>query len=107
MQFVYLRKKCGPALKDANPILLKSLIYIAAHYHENISLKKAAEYCSTSETYISYLFKNKFIYKFSDYINHIRIKTAVLLLNLKPAGKISSIALDSGFTDYQLLQPAV
>lgn len=100
MQFLYLRKKCGPALKDANPILLKSLIYIAAHYHENISLKKAAEYCSTSETYISYLFKNKFIYKFSDYINHIRIKTAVLLLNLKPAGKISSIALDSGFTDY-------
>jgi two-component system response regulator YesN len=57
--------------------------YIDSHYDKPISLTTISEALGINASYVSSLIKNELGYGFVDYLNHLRIKKATLLLEDK------------------------
>jgi len=75
-----------------------ALIYIDAHYKENISLKAVADEVYLSSFYLSRLFKKEVGVNFSTYLLNKRLEDAKMLLE-STAISISSISSSLSFSD--------
>ena len=72
------------------------LFYINDNYKTEISLKTLARYSGVSESYISRYFKANFNVGFNKYVNILRLKNALSLME-ETKNSITYCALESGF----------
>lgn len=79
-------------------IVHQCLDYIDLHFMDNLSLSLLSTMCSVSETYLSTLFKKEVGITLTNYIQNIRIRKALLLLNSTNL-PIQEIAVQCGFLD--------
>lgn len=83
-------------VRDSRASLHPALLYMNRHYENDISIPELAEICHISETHFRRLFRNKFHMSPVDYLNHIRIHKACVLLSRKPM-LISQVAEQTGY----------
>ena len=76
--------------------LLPAIQYIEKHFRESIPLSILAREAHMSESYFSSLFSQTMNCTVSEYLMHMRLKNACLLLST-PDPSIISIAMESGF----------
>jgi AraC-like DNA-binding protein len=81
---------------DYHSVLHSLLIYIDAHFADDLSLDAVARQHHVTKHYISRLFNQKLHTTFTQYIHHLRLEYAVHLLKNTDM-TISSIAYESGF----------
>ena len=74
------------------------LDYVDFHYSEPLSLKDLAERFSVSSTYLSSLFKKEVHMNLIEYIQSVRLRQALVLLNTTRL-PIQEIAGQCGFLD--------
>jgi len=74
----------------------KLLSYVDAHYREDLSVETIAQALGYSANHVSKCFRTCFHTPISRYINTLRLKKAVLLLQ-KREQNVSQCALESGF----------
>ncbi len=79
-------------------IIHRCLDYIEFHYMEQISLKSLAEHLSVSSVYLSTLFKKEVGSNLSGYIQDIRLRQSLILLNSTTL-PIQEVAAQCGFLD--------
>lgn len=73
--------------------------YINDHYCDSsLTMKKVADLFFYSYKYFSYIFKEKTGYKFTEYLNNMRIHLALQLIKEKPHS-ITELATKCGFGD--------
>jgi len=72
------------------------LIYLNENYKSDLSLSSVAAKFGYNASYVSRLFKNNFNIGFNHYLNVIRLKNAVLLMQ-ENKHSITYCALESGF----------
>lgn len=72
------------------------LFYINDNYKEEISLKSMAQHFGVGESYISRYFKENFNVGFNKYVNLLRLKNALLLME-ETENSITYCTLESGF----------
>jgi two-component system response regulator YesN len=82
-----------------NSAVDRTLAYIAAHYHEALSLKQAANICDINTSYLGQIFKKATGESFTNYVNRYRIEKAKNLLSHSGL-KVYEVAEKVGFTDY-------
>lgn len=85
-------------LYNGSIILRPALEYIQNNCSENITLNKMASICNISPSYFSKLFKREIKENFSNYVNKLRIKKAMELLQNSDTPVIN-ISIDLGFED--------
>lgn len=85
--------------KNYSPIVAKAINYLYAHYNEPISLQLVAKKIHCSEGHLSRSFKKETGQTLGVYLNELRIKEALSLLDLN-MDSISDIALAVGFSSY-------
>lgn len=97
-----IRKYCmlvqNYSRKGYSSLILLSLDYIDMHYTDDISLDSLAKRCSVTNSYLSALFKKETGTTVTDYINQIRIRRAITLLNTTNIS-IQDIAQQCGYQD--------
>lgn len=76
--------------------LYAALIYMNRHYSKDISIPELAAICHLSETHFRRLFKSKFSMSPLEYLNHIRLTEACILL-CRNSILISQAAEQAGF----------
>lgn len=81
----------------ASPIVRQVILYIHAHYRENIHLRSAAADAHVNPTYLSTLFKQEMQIAFSAYLNQVRLKQAELLLKTTNL-PVTEICINCGFS---------
>lgn len=79
-------------------LIHRCLDYIEFHYMEQISLKSLAEQLSVSSVYLSTLFKKEVGSNLSNYIQDIRLRQSLILLN-STSLPIQEVAAQCGFLD--------
>lgn len=79
-----------------SPLLSKLLLYINANYKEDISLPVVASALGYSVHYVAKQFRSCFHMPLGQYINTIRLRSAVILLRERKL-TVTSCALESGF----------
>jgi len=77
----------------------RTLVYIAAHYHEALSLKQVANICDINTSYLGQIFKKATGDSFTNHVNRYRIEKAKNLLSHSNL-KVYEVAEKVGFTDY-------
>lgn len=82
--------------KDSRASLYPALLYMKRNYAEEITIPELADICHISETHFRRLFKEKFHMSPIDYLNHIRVHEACVLLSRK-AILISEAAEQTGY----------
>lgn len=82
--------------KDSRASLYPALLYMKKNYAAEISIPELADICHISETHFRRLFREKFRMSPIDYLNHIRIHEACLLLSRKSM-LISEAAEETGY----------
>ena len=82
-----------------NKAVDRTLAYIAAHYHEALSLKQVANVCEINTSYLGQIFKKATGESFTNYVNRYRIEKAKQLL-ANSSLKVYEVAEKVGFTDY-------
>lgn len=93
-----LAASAAGSLYSGNSEAIRQLVlYLHAHYSEDISLKGAAEKVHLNPTYLSTLFKQETGLSFSAYLSRLRLTRAEELLR-KSNLSITEIALQSGFS---------
>ena len=75
--------------------------YIQQHHTEKISLEMLSKEFHMSEKYLSRYFKMNFSISFKQYVGHLRMSTAVNLLETTDLS-VTDIALNSGFQSVNL-----
>lgn len=83
---------------DVSELIHRCLDYIDFHYAEPLSLGILAEHLSVSTVYLSALFKKEMHTNLSSYIQDVRLRQALLLLNSTKL-PIQEIAAQCGFLD--------
>ena len=84
------------------PRLQREIVsYIQQHHTEKITLEMLSEEFHLSEKYLSRYFKMNFSISFKQYVGHLRMSTAVNLLETTDLS-ITDIALNSGFQSVNL-----
>ncbi|MGG3572272.1 response regulator [Bacillus gobiensis] len=78
--------------------ITKVLEYMAAHYTENLTLQRVADYIHLSKNYLSCLFKKQTGLSFIDYLIELRIREAKRLL-IQNEKRIYEVAALAGFKD--------
>ena len=73
----------GAAPRAGSDLVSKILLYVHAHYREDISLTSVAAHFGYNASYISGLFKNSIDVGILRYVNLLRLKRAVTLLQEK------------------------
>jgi AraC-like DNA-binding protein len=79
-------------------IVEAAMHYIAENFTNDISLTDVAEHVFVHPTHLSKLFNQYTSFSFRDYLNHLRISKARLLL-LSPNKTVASVCFDVGFSD--------
>lgn len=80
--------------------VLALITLIEEHYAEKITVTDVVEQVNRSKTHLNKRFKEMTGYTFNDYLNRYRISQAIIRLE-KDDAKISTIALDVGFSNYR------
>lgn len=97
-----LRKYCllvnNYSRGDVSELIHRCLDYIDFHYAEALSLSLLAEHLSVSTVYLSALFKKEMDVNLSVYIQDVRLRQALLLLNSTKL-PVQEIAARCGFLD--------
>lgn len=97
-----IRKYCllvhNYSRKPYSKLIQTCLDYIDFHYGTEVSLSFLAGMCSVSESYLSTLFKKETGSTVTDYINHTRIRQALILLNATKLS-IGEVSSRCGFLD--------
>lgn len=97
-----LRKYCllvnNYSRGDVSELIHRCLDFIDFHYAEPLSLGILAEHLSISTVYLSALFKKEMHTNLSSYIQDVRLRQALLLLNSTKL-PIQEIAAQCGFLD--------
>lgn len=98
MSFLYERFQFIPVcVSDYHSVLHSLLLYVDAHYTEDLSLDRLAQELHVTKYYLSRIFSKKLHTSFTDYVNHLRIEYSVHLLqntNLP----VCDIAFECGFS---------
>ncbi|MGL6173736.1 MAG: helix-turn-helix transcriptional regulator [Cellulosilyticaceae bacterium] len=81
-----------------SPLILGATQYIRFNFEQEVTLKKLAEYLYVHPNYLSRKFKEETGCQLSEYINHIRIEQAQMLLKDKLLS-ITDIAYRVGYND--------
>lgn len=84
--------------KNFNLPLQKAAQYIFVHYSEDITLSKAADIAGMSPYYFSRRFQKTTGFGFREYLNHVRIMNASLLLK-NTHMSVTEIAMHCGFSN--------
>lgn len=71
----------GAAGDEVGPVIDRVLVYIGAHYAENVTLQTLSEIAYVHPIYLSKLFKEKTGVNFIDYLTRVRVETAERLLS--------------------------
>jgi YesN/AraC family two-component response regulator len=77
----------------------KAIIYIKAHFKEEITLSNLALELKMNSAYLSSIFNHEVGMGFSEYINNLRLEYAKELIDLKK-NKIKEVVVLSGFNNY-------
>lgn len=77
----------------------KAIIYIKAHFKEDITLSRLALELKMNTAYLSSVFNHEVGMGFSEYINNLRLEYAKELMDLKK-NKIKEVVELSGFNNY-------
>lgn len=97
-----LRKYCllvnNYSRADVSELIHRCLDYIDFHYAEPLSLTLLADYLSVSTVYLSTLFKKEMNMNLSAYIQDVRLRQSLLLLNSTQL-PIQEISAQCGFLD--------
>ena len=86
-----------PAHRDRD-LIRPSLVYMEAHYEENITIEQLADCCSLSKSYFMACFKRTTGISAVEHLIQLRIRAACLELN-KTDRSISEIAADCGYNN--------
>ncbi len=81
---------------ELSPAVRSALAYVDAHYADRISLDAVAEQVFMNRSYFCQLFKRETGFTFGDYVEHVRIERAKMLLSTTNL-PILSIAEQTGF----------
>ncbi len=91
--------------KEGSENLLYRLVnYMEKHYTENITLDNLAEELFVSKYYLSRIFNDRLGMNFNDYLNNLRVRYAIELLNKDKS--IASICYESGFNNLRTFNRA-
>ncbi|MEA4929762.1 MAG: response regulator transcription factor [Candidatus Limiplasma sp.] len=80
-------------------VVNRTVAYIAAHYHEALSLKQIACECGINTSYLGQVFRKSTGDSFTNYVNGYRIQKARELL-ASTTLKVYEVSERVGFTDY-------
>ena len=84
---------------NKNAKIISSIIqYVNDHYAEKLTLDDVAKHFGYSKYYFSKLFNKNFICHFSDYVNHVRCRAIITILNSIPNQTILTTIMNSGFS---------
>lgn len=84
--------------KQSDGIVLKSILnYCNQHYTEPLSLEILSKELSIGKYHISHIFSEKLKISFSDYVNGLRINSAIQQITSDPDRTLTDIAYDCGF----------
>ena len=72
------------------------LFYLEAHFREPVTLQTLAHSLGYSPSYLSKYFRNCFLIGFNQYLNLLRLRSAVTLMG-DPRNSITFCAMESGF----------
>lgn len=86
-------------LESLHSGLQKSLIHLAEHYCEELTLKILSEKGFISPSHLSFLFKSSLNLCFKPLLARLRIEKARKMLELSPQSRITDISLEVGFGD--------
>lgn len=97
-----IRKYCmmvkNHSRKGYSLLIQISMDYIDTNYPGDVSLDSLSKFCSVTNSYLSALFKKETGTTITDYINQIRIRKALSLLNTTNIS-IQDIALQCGYRE--------
>ncbi len=100
MQFIQRMSECGFLIENEtsgrNNIEKEMISYIQQNFTDDISLRDFGAQFHLSEKYISRYFKQHFNITLSQYLNHLRLKCAVQLLQDTEL-TVTEVALQSGY----------
>ena len=95
----YLRKESEEsARQNMNPRILAAKQYITQNYNRNLTLDNVAEYVGLNTTYFRHLFKLEMRISFKEYITHLRVFNARMLL-LNSSMSINRIIEEVGYSN--------
>ena len=90
-----------PCHKPEETAVSKILTYINNHFSDpDLSVKKVASLFSYSEKYLSQLFKKTMGITFTNYLNQIRIRHSLFLIE-NGETSVARLSADCGFSDPQ------
>lgn len=73
------------------------LFYMEEHFREPVTLQTLARSLGYSPNYLSKYFRNCFLTGFSQYLNLLRLRSAVTLMG-DPRNSVTFCAMESGFS---------
>lgn len=83
-----------------NPIVLRARGFIETHFAEKISLSRVAEAVGVARNYLSSLFRKECGITLTEYIHHIRIEQARMLLR-HGGSSLAEVAARVGYQNYR------
>ncbi len=102
--FQIILAKCCQKLKlvdkktwGTTDLIYDAVVYISAHYKEDVSLTSMAQDLGVSPYVLSRVFSSTFHTNFNAYLNDVRLKSACNMLKYSKL-PITEIALETGFT---------
>lgn len=82
-----------------NKTILSNVVnYVNEHFTEKLSLNDIAKHFGYSKYYFSKLFNKNFKCHFNDYVNSVRCRNVISILNSSPNQTILNAILNSGFS---------
>ncbi|MDK7049414.1 response regulator transcription factor [Aerococcus sanguinicola] len=85
---------------DPDALVQEVLAYVHTHFKEKLTMARMAKVLGYSESYLYRKIKASLTVSLSDYIQRYRISQAVQLLEAQEDLRISDLATDLGFSDY-------
>lgn len=85
--------------RHLHPGLLKALNYMSENFTEELTLADLSNAAFTSQSHLSYLFRQHIGYSFKSLLVQVRICYAKQLIDQSPMMKVTEVCLQSGFGD--------
>jgi AraC-like DNA-binding protein len=85
--------------EDSNKTILSNIVhFVNDHFTEKLTLDSVSKHFGYSKYYFSKLFNKNFKCHFNDYVNSVRCRHVITLLNTTPNQTILTAILNSGFS---------
>ena len=97
-QHYYRKASVESARQNINPKILAAQQYIDQNYNHSLTLDEVARYVDLNATYFRHLFKEDIRISFKEYITHLRLSNARLLL-MDSDMSINRIIEEVGYTN--------